>query len=230
MALTAVSPAARIAWLAGVAGLLIGAVGARLSTEAGTVNFFDNLHWTATTVSTAALGWLAWRRALEPGQRDLLFWMALGVTGYALGQVVWDVQVALDYLPFPAPADALYLTLGPCVAVGLVRALRHMEQEARRQAALLDSAIMVVAGLALTLVLYLPKRGATEPLALLTLIAYPMLMLVAVATMAAAILSLRWRITLPLVMLFSGLASYTVVWMRWNFLALDGQTVPGSYA
>ncbi|MBK6637030.1 MAG: EAL domain-containing protein [Rhodocyclaceae bacterium] len=229
MALTAVSPAARIAWLAGVAGLLIGAVGARLSTEAGTVNFFDNLHWTATTVSTAALGWLAWRRALEPGQRDLLFWMALGVTGYALGQVVWDVQVALDYLPFPAPADALYLTLGPCVAVGLVRALRHMEQEARRQAALLDSAIMVVAGLALTLVLYLPKRGATEPLALLTLIAYPMLMLVAVATMAAAILSLRWRITLPLVMLFSGLASYTVVWMRWNFLALDGQTVPGSW-
>jgi hypothetical protein len=73
--------------------------------RAGTVNFFDNLHWTATTapVSTAALGWLAWRRALEPGQRDLLFWMALGVTGYALGQVVWDVQVALDYLPFPAP-------------------------------------------------------------------------------------------------------------------------------
>ena len=84
-----------------------------------------------------------------------------------------------------------------------MRALRHMEQEARRQAALLDSAIMVVAGLALTLVLYLPTRGATEPLALLTLIAYPMLMLVAVATMAesgpAACMAIRspWSIRYP---------------------------------
>lgn len=204
-------------------------MGIHLATDSGWINFFDNVHWTSSTSATAALGWIAWRRALSPEQRDTLFCMALGTSGYAIGQVIWDVQVATGYSHFPAPADAFYLTLGPCMTVALVRLLMHKYSGPRRTAAMLDIVTIAIALLALTLVLYLPKRGETESLALVTLIAYPATMFAAVATLAVSIPTLRLRITPALLALFVGLVSTSLIWMRWNFLALDGQTIAGSW-
>lgn len=221
--------AEQAAWLIGIAGIFLGALGMHTAVDSGWINFFDNLHWTSSTAVAAALGWIGWQRTSKPEQRDTAFWMALGATGYAIGQLVWDVQVATGYLPFPAPADALYLTLGPCMTVALVRLLLNKNASSRRTVALLDIVTIAAALLTVTLVLYLPKRGGTEALALATLIAYPATMFTAVATLAVSIPTLRLRITPALVALFVGLLSTSLIWMRWNFLALDGQTSAGSW-
>lgn len=178
--------------------------------------------------AAAALGWLAWRRATSPEQRDTLFWMALGATGYAIGQIIWNVQVFVGFLPFPGPSDVFSLTLGPCMLTALVRILLRIDNVSRRMAALLDSATISVAVLTLTLVLYLPNRSNTTDLALATLIAYPVTQFSAVAALAVGIPTLRLRITRATSILFLGLFGTALIWMRWNYLALDGLNIPGS--
>lgn len=227
--LRSLSAAQRVFWLVGTVGILIGAAGIRLSVDEGWINFFDNFHWTSATASTAALAWLAWGRALHAQQRDLLFWMALGTTGYACGQLVWDLQVWVGYSAFPAPADGLYLALGPCFVIGCIRMLQRNAKASLRVVPLLDAAIFTSALTALVLVMYLPKRGEMAAEALGTLIAYPAFLFAAVATLLTATLSLRWRVSPGLMLLGTGLLATALIWMRWNFLALDGLTTAGSW-
>ncbi|MDT8989362.1 EAL domain-containing protein [Curvibacter sp. APW13] len=220
----------RVCWFVGVVGVLLGAVGIRAAQDPAWVNFFDNLHWTSATVATAGLAWLAWQRAAAGPHRDLHFWMACGATAYACGQIAWDVQVWIGYVAFPAPADALYLALGPCFVIACVRALRRPGTRGLRVAVpLLDAALFTAALTALVLVVYLPKRGDTEPAALLTLIAYPAVLFAAVATLVTTALTNRWRVSGALLSLFAGLLATALIWMRWNFLALDGLAAAGTW-
>ena len=52
--------------------------------------------------------------------------MAAGVTAFALGELYYTLFFSgADDVPFPSPADALYLSFAPCVYVGLVLVLRR---------------------------------------------------------------------------------------------------------
>jgi diguanylate cyclase (GGDEF)-like protein/PAS domain S-box-containing protein len=190
--------------------------------------WWDNLHWTASCLAGAALAWLGQHQMSQRHARGG-WWMALGLSVYALGQLVWDLQVYTGLTLFPAPSDALYLWLGPLVAVGLVRVLQAHTLPSQRRAAWIDTLLLAMALTVLLLALYLPSRGDTPLLPLLVLLAYPIGQLVPVSLLVVMVLTLRLRPTQGLWYLLGGLSLICLSWMHWNYLALNGQTYDGAW-
>ena len=193
------------------------------------VKFFDNLHWTFGTAAAAVLGWLGWRRALGTKNSATLFWFAVGLTGYALGQIAWDIQTALAYGEFPSPSDLFYLWLGPGLCIGLIQEIRHSTRKLERKAIRLDTLSLSVASLTLVLALYLPKRGELEFSALAVMVAYPVTLLMATCIGLVMIPALRLKGTHALWLFLPSVAVTAGSWMAWNLMALDGTTVDGAW-
>lgn len=214
--------------LAGLSGVVIGTLGIRLSPNLTWIRFFDNLHWTSGTAAAAILAWLSLKRA-APADTKSVFWFALGLSGYAVGQIFWDIQSAIAYANFPAPSDLFYLWLGPCIAVGLLLEIRAHSVAAERKTIWLDALTLTVAMLTLILALYLPKRGETELLPLLILIAYPTTLFGAASLALTMMPALRQRPGSSLLLFLIGLVITGLSWMRWNFMALDGTAIDGAW-
>ncbi|MGR8935080.1 MAG: putative bifunctional diguanylate cyclase/phosphodiesterase [Gammaproteobacteria bacterium] len=217
---------ARTTLLMGLVCVTAGVAGAGLSNELAWVRFFDNLHWTVGTVVAAGLALLALRSAQAENVPPLR-WIALGLSSYAVGQVIWDIQVFAGYFEFPSPSDWFYLWLGPCIAVGLSRAAFRLGEHQRRRALLLDASMLTIAALTLTLVLYIPHRGAMTPAQLAVLTLYPVTLFAAAGfglmTMAVFALRLSWRYALFLL----SLTLTGGCWMQWNLLVLNGDSTDG---
>lgn len=113
-----------IVFLTGLVGIVVGAIGIKLSHDPSLIKFFDNLHWTSGTATAAVLAWVGRGQTGRQKSSGTLLWFAVGFTGYAIGQVIWDAQVALSYNKFPSPSDLFYLWLGPCLAMGLIQEIR----------------------------------------------------------------------------------------------------------
>lgn len=214
--------------LLGMAGIITGTLGIRLAHDASWVKIFDNLHWSAATLSAAVLAWLALRTA-SPEALASRRWFAIGLTGYAVGQLLWDTQIAIAYTDFPAPSDLFYLWLGPCIAYGLLLELQRLEQPRQHLPALLDVLSLTVALLIMVLALYLPKRGDTPMLPLLVLIIYPVSLFAASCIGLIMTAELRLRLSWPWLMFLLGLAVTGLCWMNWNLMALDGTTTDGAW-
>ena len=212
--------------IAGVAGVLAGTAGILLAQDARWVRLFDNLHWTAGTVAAAALAWFGVRRAQADSIRGVR-WIAIGLTAYAVGQLVWDVQVLIGYAGFPAPSDLLYLWLGPCVAAGLlIEALRRADR-VQRKTLLLDAATLAIAVLTLVLVLYLPRRGDMALLPLMVMVAYPVSLLTAACIGLVAAPTLRLKFSWSYWLFLISLTVTGACWMGWNAMSLDGANLDG---
>ncbi len=218
----------KIVLSAGILGVVIGTLGIRLSTDISWIRFFDNMHWTSGTVSSAILGCLSLKRA-APADAKSVFWFTLGLSGYAVGQIFWDIQTAIAYANFPAPSDLLYLWLGPCIAIGLLLEIRGHTVAAERKTIWLDALTLTVAMLTLILALYLPKRGETALLPLLILIAYPATLFGAASLALTMMPVLRQRPNSSLLLFLIGLIITGLSWMRWNFMALDGTAIDGAW-
>jgi len=184
---------ARLVLIAGVIGLLAGVVGILFAQDVHWVRVFDNLHWTAGTVTAAVLAWLGVRLAQADSVRGLR-WIAMGLTAYAIGQIIWDVQTFLGYRGFPSPSDLFYLLLGPFVALGLLVEALRLADRVQRKTLLLDAATLAIAVTTLVLVLYLPRRGDMALLPLAVMVAYPASLLAAgcIALVAAPTLRLKF--------------------------------------
>jgi diguanylate cyclase (GGDEF)-like protein/PAS domain S-box-containing protein len=211
----------------GVVLLVSGGAGATLADDTDWINFFDNLHWSAAFFSAAILAWQGYLSSTA--HRPAHKWLAIGLTGYAIGQLCWDIQFATAYDDFPAPSDLFYLWLGPCFAYATLRLLFSLTPPPQRVPIFLDASALTLAVIIFVLVIYLPERGDTELLSLTILIIYPVTLFsaccIAVITTAKLRLRLSWQwLTLLLSLILTGLS-----WMEWNFLALDGITVPGSW-
>ena len=74
-------------------------------------------------------------------------WFAIGMTGYAAGQVLWDVQVASGWNPFPGPSDAFFLMLGACCTIGTRPRSGRASRGGPRAVAVLDAGGFAVAAL-----------------------------------------------------------------------------------
>ncbi|MDO9053271.1 MAG: PAS domain S-box protein [Gallionella sp.] len=214
--------------VAGAIGVLIGTMGIGLSQDATWIRIFDNLHWTSGTLAAAISAWLISRQAV-PGDLKGLFWIALGLTGYAIGQILWDIQALTGYEDFPAPSDLFYLCLGPCVTIGLMMEIGSHTSKSQRRTIWLDAVTLTVAMLTLVLTLYLPKRGDTAWLPMLVLVAYPITLLAAAITALSMIPLLRLRLNIGLILFTVGLILTGMSWMNWNFLALDGVEIDGAW-
>jgi diguanylate cyclase (GGDEF)-like protein/PAS domain S-box-containing protein len=216
--------AKRLALWLGVLGVAVGWLGIGLAHDTAWVQFFDNLHWTAGTAAAAVVAWLGARPPAPAHVR----WAAAGLVSYAVGQLLWDVQVAWGYTGFPAPSDAAYLALGPLLALGFLRKLAADLPVAEASAAWLDALLLTVALGLLILVQYLPRQGDAQALALGVLIAYPATLWAALASAVVTVLALRVRVGLAGLVFLLGLLGTAASWMRWNRLALEGVSLDGS--
>jgi signal transduction histidine kinase len=213
-----------------LAAIALAVAGARLGLSPAWLRLFDNLHWTAADIGAAWLAWTGVRDARLRGlhaEQAARRWFALGFSSYAAGQLLWDLQILLDWQPFPAPSDPFYMLLAPCCALGMMGYLRGRVSESQRLAALLDTLSLAIAVVALALVAYLPDRGAMGALALGVMVAYPTLLLAGACVGLMLIALLRvgrgwsaWTLT-------AMLAAHGALWMEWNALTLQHALVDG---
>jgi PAS domain S-box-containing protein len=182
--------------------------------------FLDNLH-------SAVLAWIGSRSGPEADRRPRR-WFALGLSAYAGGQFLWDIQVALGWNPFPGPSDALFLCFGPCCALGLLASLRARGSRADWGTVAMDAVGLVVVVLVVALAFYLPRRGNTSAWELACMVAYPVGMLGAAGLGAVLIPILRMKLDWASGLFLGGLIVNGMLWMRWNALTLQEALSDGS--
>ena len=113
-------PVFETAALVVLAAIALAIVGAHLGMPAGWVRVFDNVHWTIADLGATWLAWIGVRDARQKGQRAehaARRWFALAFASYAIGQLLWDLQVFLAWQPFPAPSDPFFVMMAPCCAI-----------------------------------------------------------------------------------------------------------------
>lgn len=190
------------------------------SSQVEWIRFLDNVHWTVSYGTAAALAWMGVRHASSEQERGPRRMFAIGLSSYTIGQILWDIQVFVGWNPFPGPSDFFYLLLGVFYFCGLFLTLRNA-RAAQVRAALLDAAALSAAVVAFTLALYLPRRGETALLPLTVMVAYPSIMLSAVSLCLILIPTLRLRPSAGWIVFLISATVNGGLWMQWNSLTLD---------
>lgn len=209
-----------------VAVCVLAWAGALGATAAPTRVFLDNLGWSVAMLWSAWACWRA-RNAASGTTWAVLHGLYLGAALLALGQMAWNLQVAVGWNPFPAPADALYLLAGPAWTLALLGALRRHVPADRVLPLALDFSGAVLALLALTLVIYVPGGAMPSFWAGAVLVAYPVSLLTAAFVAVLALVGAGVRFTRAHAVAGLGLLGYGLAWMRWNLLTMDNAIVPG---
>ena len=204
--------------------ILIGVVGAQ-AVAPEHKDYFDNIHWTASYIAAACLAWVGVRFA--PGPNNVKRSMAIGLTLYAIGQVLWDLQSVDGKAPFPDYSDAFFVALAPFYAWGILAFIQRNRVEIRN--ALLDIAGLTIAFLSLTLEIYIPRQHDESFLQMATLVAYPVGYFLATAAVLVAVLTVSVKPHAGWIVTLCALTANTVLWLRWNVLTLDDRLVPGSW-
>jgi len=209
----------RLTLIGGLAGTTLAVVATRVAHATPWVRFWDNVHWTVAYTTATVVAWLSMQRAtgdLRVARR----WFTIGLGTLTFGQLVWDVQVAVGWNPFPGPSDAFYVLLGPLLGLGVL-SLVPRQPRARRAAVLLDGAGFALSLLALSLATYLPRRGEFTSFTLAVLAAYPTFLLTVTALLVVVALERREPPTRSLGLLLFALLTQGLLWMRWNVETLD---------
>ncbi len=188
----------------------------------------DNIHWTISCLLAAIIAWLG----LPPlsgasvGERHLLAPLAL--TGYALGQVLSDIQLAIGWNPFPSPADAFCLTLGFGLCLSLILTLNRRFTGTRRLTVILDTLALTIIAVAAGVLLYIPRQGADSAIQMAVLIAYPLSLLTAAALAFSICSHLAFRSPWGWMGYVAALGVTGLQWLRWNYLTLIGGPESGT--
>jgi diguanylate cyclase (GGDEF)-like protein/PAS domain S-box-containing protein len=214
--------------IVGALGIFVGATGAQLASDNSWFRFFDNIHWTSGTMSSAIISLLALKHA-RPENESILLWISLGLSAYAIGQILWDVQTVIGYAQFPSPADLFYIWLGPCVTIGLVSVIRSLAAGIEFRSIILDTLLLFTSALTLTLVEYLEIRDDVGILAMTFLTAYPTTLLLATITGIAMIATLRLRANASIILLIVSTGLTGLSWMKWNAMTLSGEIIDGAW-
>ena len=213
-----------------IATIALAISGAHLGVAPPWLRLFDNLYWTVADIGAA---WLTWIGVRDARRKELIAelaarrWFALGFSSYAVGQVLWDLQIFLAWQPFPAPSDPFFMMMAPCCALGMMGYLRGRVSESQRLAAVLDTLSLAIAVVALALVVYLPARGAMSALALGVMVAYPTLLLAGACVGIMLIALLRVGRGWSIWVLTAMLAAHGGLWMEWNALTLRHELADG---
>jgi len=99
----------------------------------------------------------------------------------------------------------------------------------QKRAMALDAAALSVAVLAVTLALYLPRKGDMGAWPLAVLVAYPVALLSAASIGVIMILTLRLRPDWRWLLFFATVVGSGADWMHWNSLTLDNALEDGSW-
>lgn len=188
--------------------------------------FLDNASWTLAFGLSAFWAWRGWVQA-PPTERTLHTGLLVFAVLVAVGQMVWNLQVALDWNPFPAPADLFFLAGGPLWAATVIRATFARLSRDRAYPASLDFGGAVLALLAFTLVVYLPSGGVRSLAVGAVLVLYPAGFLTAAGVTALAIPTVGVRVARSHLLVLVGLLGYGLSWMQWNLMVIGGTVEPG---
>src|SRR5271170_6415904 len=176
------------------------------------IRVLDNARWTTDCLLASLLTFLGRYEAAREDRRAR-HWFFLGWFIYALGQISWDIQTVIGWNPFPAPSDLFYLSLAPCLTIGLLSVLLKGLTKGETRSVLLDLVGIVVMALTLTLALYLPLWGNTSVLANVAAILYPVLYLTALQVCILTILTRKIRFGFGSVLTLLGLAGWAFCWL-----------------
>ncbi len=215
------SHAERVTLLFGFAATTFAVAATRVAEDTTAVRFWDNAHWTLSYASAFALAWLSRRRARGALCRART-WFTRALFALFFGQVLWDVQVAIGWNPFPGPSDLAFVAVGPLLGLGVV-CLTRDQRRSRRIAVGLDGVGLGLAMLALTLAAYLPRRGDFDAPTLAVLVAYPTALLTVTALIAVVALELMVPPKPGLFLLFAAVLGQGLLWMEWNLATLNGE-------
>jgi signal transduction histidine kinase/CheY-like chemotaxis protein len=190
---------------------------------------FDNAHWTFGFLTGALMAAQGWRDESDARMRNAKGWMAAAMLSMVMGQMAWNVQAATDWLPFPSPADAFFVSIGPLAAVGLWQLGSQRLSPAAWRTARLDALAMVGAIVAASLALFLPSQGTHSPLQMAVLAAYPVALMAPTCLAIILVLTLRaapdWRAWL----LPAATLMLTLCWGAWNLNFLHGSIRIGGW-
>ncbi len=206
----------------------IGWAGVKLSEGKTAMTVFDNLHWTAGYASGALLALRAWSAATGD-VKTIAGWATVGLCALTVGQLVWDVQVALGWLPFPGPSDLFFVSTGFWISVGLWRVVKGRLETSALRALVLDVMVLLVGTLSISMVLYLPRQGTYTLLQLLVMAAYPVSLALPASLALTLLLSLRCRLSLSVIALPVGLCLFAACWIEWNLRFLVGKLTDGAW-
>ena len=202
-------------------------VAARFSSKLSTGHYFDYLHWTIAYAVAAMLAWIGVRRARD-SELASRRWFAWGLTVTLVAQVLFDLQEITQRTPITNLSDALFLSIGPCFAMGLLAQIRGRPSTQRRCFDL-NVTPMALVVLTLTSDLYLPRSGRTDSLALIILIVYPICMLTPVCVGLVMAATLRWKASYRWLLFLAAAVLNSMVWMIWNETYTAGSWANGSW-
>jgi PAS domain S-box-containing protein len=208
----------------GVLYIMGSAIGQHLSDNTALIRVLDNARWTTDCLLASLLTFLGWREAAKKDRRARR-WFCLGWSLYTIGQISWDIQMAIGWNPFPAPSDLFFLSLGSCLTIGFLTILLKGLAKSETLAVILDLVGIVVMALTLTLALYLPLWGNTSVLANVAAVLYPVLYLTALQTCILTIVTRKIPLGFGSVMALLGLGGWAFCWLDWNLRTLLGQVM-----
>jgi len=211
----------------GIPLLFLSILATQLAVFADYAVFFDNVHWTIGYFLAALFAWLGvskGNRAHRLFKRSI----AWGLTSLAIGQFMWDVQVAIHWNPYPAPSDMFFLMLGISCIWGFWRMFRESLAPAQTRAVPFDLLIVSISLIAFTLVLYLPLSSSMNWLQLFVTLAYPVFLMTAAAMALLLILRLAPKPGWGWVLMLVGLLIQGYAWLQWNLLALGNNLGVGT--
>lgn len=184
------------------------------SADAEAARFFDRVHWTIAYVGAAVIAWLGVFQVAGP-DRTARRWFAIGLTITAIAYLDYVYWTFTGRTLVPRYGDQLFLAIGPCSLIGVLAVLRKHSGLPLRSF-LLDVVSLALVLLTLTLDLYLPRQEMMEPLRLVELVAYPVLLFTPVCILAVLAPTLRLRPDARwLIFLFAALGN-GIAWMLWN--------------
>lgn len=187
----------------------------------------DNIHWTAAYLTAAILAGLGWARS-RGACRSARFWIFAGLGAYAFGQILWDIQVAAAWNPFPGPSDLFFALSGVGLLVGVIKSVLPVLPKTEASPFLLDLAILATFSVGITLAMSLPSQGTMSGLQFTALLLYPVFQLT--VTWAAILASLYARVPNQVgrVLFVLALAINSWLWMEWNLRTLAGTLADGT--
>ena len=207
---------------------LIGLIATRLFDRPSVLVAFDHLHWTASYLAVTLLVYRRWAQSTGTTLRKSLAWCLAGVCSMLLAQTLQVWVAVTESSPLPLLTDTLFLAGGPCLTVGLVRMALHRLQRDALRALALDSAAFLVATLAATLVLFLPRRNEGGLLLVCMLSAYPISWMATTSLSLILLLKLRVRISWRTLLLPISTGSLMILWGAWNLASLNLTNADGS--
>jgi signal transduction histidine kinase len=218
-------------WLlvAGLCAFLIAVAAFSWQASDTVATVLDNVHWTVGFVAAALLAWWGWGRGeIASPERRFRWWLAVALSLYAAGQLVWMAEVIANSTPFPGPSDALETLLSPFIVVGLLLAWKMKHGAALPVGRLLDVLIVTLGCLVLTLGSYLPQQGDTEAWPLALMILYPVLLYGAAGLFLVMTLQDGTPLRSAGVVFLVSLAGDAFLWMNWNLQILQGSQSTGN--